>query len=263
MSSEDIDKGARWSTDISHELEDSEYGVLCVTPDNLQSAWLNFEAGALSKSFDRARVSPFLFGLQRTDVPPNSPLLQFQSTIFEKMDVFKLVHSINKSRGDDALASALVDEAVEIWWPKLHEKLNPLLSLATVASESGDSPARSPERQADDVLAEILELVRAQQRLLSAPDDFLPPAYVEAVLAERTKGRLPEVVLHDLSNYWRRLHRIIQRVDPEHVDAAEATQIIDLIDELEAPVETILRRYRPPAPRRGQVTLETLIEQGE
>jgi len=31
VSSEDIDKGARWSTDIAKELEESSYGVLCVT----------------------------------------------------------------------------------------------------------------------------------------------------------------------------------------------------------------------------------------
>jgi hypothetical protein len=34
ISSEDIDKGARWSTDISQELEDSSFGIICVTPEN-------------------------------------------------------------------------------------------------------------------------------------------------------------------------------------------------------------------------------------
>ena len=49
VSSEDIDKGARWSTDIAKELEDSTFGILCVTKDNLEAPWLLFEAGALSK----------------------------------------------------------------------------------------------------------------------------------------------------------------------------------------------------------------------
>lgn len=31
VSSEDIDKGSRWSTDIAKELADSTYGILCVT----------------------------------------------------------------------------------------------------------------------------------------------------------------------------------------------------------------------------------------
>lgn len=31
VSSEDIDKGSRWSTDIADELDESTYGILCVT----------------------------------------------------------------------------------------------------------------------------------------------------------------------------------------------------------------------------------------
>jgi TIR domain len=68
VSSEDIDKGARWSTDIAKELESSGYGILCVTPENTESPWLNFEAGALSKSIDKSRVSPLIVGLRRSEI---------------------------------------------------------------------------------------------------------------------------------------------------------------------------------------------------
>ena len=51
----DIDKGARWSTDIAKELQDASFGILCVTKDNLSSSWLNFEAGALSKSIEQSK----------------------------------------------------------------------------------------------------------------------------------------------------------------------------------------------------------------
>ena len=37
VSSDDIDKGARWSVDIAKELEDSTFGILCVTKDNLEA----------------------------------------------------------------------------------------------------------------------------------------------------------------------------------------------------------------------------------
>lgn len=68
VSSEDIDKGTRWSIDIAKELEDSSFGILCVTPQNLNAPWLNFEAGALSKAFENSFVSPFLFGLKPSDL---------------------------------------------------------------------------------------------------------------------------------------------------------------------------------------------------
>ena len=66
VSSEDIDKGARWSSDIAKELEDSTFGILCVTKDNLHAPWLSFEAGALSKTMDKSFVTPFLFDIKRS-----------------------------------------------------------------------------------------------------------------------------------------------------------------------------------------------------
>lgn len=82
VSSEDIDKGARWSTDIAKELENSSFGILCVTKENLHAPWLSFEAGALSKTMDKSYVTPFLYDIKRSEV--NGPILQFQSTIFDK-----------------------------------------------------------------------------------------------------------------------------------------------------------------------------------
>lgn len=68
VSSEDIDKGARWSTDIAKELEDSTFGILCVTKENLEAPWLSFEAGALSKTMEKSFVTPFLFDIKRSEV---------------------------------------------------------------------------------------------------------------------------------------------------------------------------------------------------
>ncbi|MCP4614466.1 MAG: hypothetical protein GY845_37785 [Planctomycetes bacterium] len=39
VSSEDIDKGARWSTDIAGKLEESSFGIIAVTPENLSAPW--------------------------------------------------------------------------------------------------------------------------------------------------------------------------------------------------------------------------------
>lgn len=68
VSSEDIDKGARWSTDIAKELEDSTFGILCVTKENLEAPWLSFKAGALSKTMEKSFVTPFLFDIKRSEV---------------------------------------------------------------------------------------------------------------------------------------------------------------------------------------------------
>ena len=48
MSSESIEKGARWSTHIGKELEEARFGLVILTKENLSSRWLHFEAGAVA-----------------------------------------------------------------------------------------------------------------------------------------------------------------------------------------------------------------------
>jgi hypothetical protein len=50
VSSESIKKGDRWMIDIYSELEHSNFGVICLTKENLTEPWIMFEAGALSKN---------------------------------------------------------------------------------------------------------------------------------------------------------------------------------------------------------------------
>src|SRR5262249_34248306 len=59
----DIDKGARWQGEISRELDQSNYGIVCLTSDNLDSRWIAFEAGALSKHLG-GRVATVLCGIE-------------------------------------------------------------------------------------------------------------------------------------------------------------------------------------------------------
>ena len=85
VSSEDIPKGTRWGAGLASQLEGTDSGIVCLVPGNLNESWLNFEAGALSKSVAKARVHPFLFGLDPRELI--GPLAQFQATRFSKDDV--------------------------------------------------------------------------------------------------------------------------------------------------------------------------------
>jgi hypothetical protein len=162
VSSEDIDKGTRWSTDIAKELEQSSFGILCITKSNLTAPWINFEAGALSKAIEKSNVSPFLFGVKRSEV--QGPLLQFQSTIFEKEDVSKLVFSINNVIEDsEKLEDAHLKKTFEVWWPDLEKQLK-----ALHPNDEDKLEVASPKvkKQESVILEEILDLVRNQQKLL-------------------------------------------------------------------------------------------------
>src|SRR5437660_935883 len=89
LSSEDIEKGARWSADVAKNLEKSRVGVLCLTPENVEAPWIMFEAGALSKNLENTYVCPFIFDMQSSDI--KGPLSQFQATRPEMEDVKRLV----------------------------------------------------------------------------------------------------------------------------------------------------------------------------
>lgn len=179
VSSEDIDKGARWSTDIAKELEDSTFGILCVTKENLHAPWLSFEAGALSKTMDKSFVTPFLFDIKRSEV--NGPILQFQSTIFEKDDIKKLIHTLNKACGESGISEAMLDKAFEVWYPTLESDLNELKEV----DEIPDSDIKiKNDTHSSEIIEEILELSRDNQKLLRNPD----PKLVESI--DEVKKRL-------------------------------------------------------------------------
>jgi hypothetical protein len=154
LSSADIDKGARWSADVASRLETAKAGIICLTPSNLHSEWILFEAGALSKTLQNTFVCPFLIGLEPSDVKP--PLSQFQATKAHKHDVLKLLKTLNSALGENALAESHIEEAFDLWWPKLESRLKDL------PSEDAKAKAHRPDRE---LLEELLSLVRNQARI--------------------------------------------------------------------------------------------------
>lgn len=157
---DDIEKGARWNTEISKELEDSDIGIICITRSNLQAPWLMFEAGALAKSINKSRVVPLLFGVEPTEL--QGPLLQFQAATFEESDIRKLMKTINAALGKDKLEGGVLESMFEKWWPELSSKINTALEAATLEQGVGLRTDR-------DVLEEILDISRVG---LYGPTDF-------------------------------------------------------------------------------------------
>jgi TIR domain len=95
LSSDDIDAGSRWTKELDSQLERSHFGILFLTPDNIESFWVAFEAGALAKIVGRAKIVPLLIGLDRNAIQP--PLSHFQSVSMTKEGMYNLVKSVNSS----------------------------------------------------------------------------------------------------------------------------------------------------------------------
>jgi len=213
VSSEDIDKGSRWSIDIAKELEDSSFGILCVTPQNLEAPWLNFEAGALSKAFNTSNVSPFLFGLKPSDLK-NSPLLQFQSTLYEKKDLLKLIISINNALGKEKLDETKLKATFDMWFTNLKGKLDAYLEEAN----EGEIKEQDNKivNQSNEAVEEILELTREQFKILRNPEALLPADYLTYIFKNyTTKTQLNPAVVRDLNFGLKRLKNVISEMPKE------------------------------------------------
>ena len=155
LSSESIQKGGHWLNEISGQLSASNFGVLCLTKENLNSRWLLFEAGALSKDAAEGRVSALLIGVESSAV--ESPLSQFQNTRTDRNEVFKLLQSINsKLPESNRRSETKLARAFDKFWPDLEKALTEAASLKAVAA--------APARDGDSIMKEVLELLRGLTR---------------------------------------------------------------------------------------------------
>jgi len=169
----DTEKGTRWNSEIAKELESSEVGILCVTRDNLHSDWVMFEAGALSKSIDKAHVCPVLFGIHNTDL--TGPLKQFQTTEFDKEDFKKLVSVINNKLGENKLTVKVLDSVFEKWWPELKTKID------IIIKKFGQDDME-PVRTERDLLEEILNLSRVTLKNMRKASPSINPDAIQELL---------------------------------------------------------------------------------
>lgn len=170
VSSEDIEKGSRWNTDIAQELKESSFGLICVTKDNLSAPWLNFEAGALSKSIDNSYVAPLLFDVKPSELK-GSPISQFQATSFTEDDMKRLIETLNSAAGE-CLTPTRLNKAFELCYPDLEKSLEEL--RAASIEEDGDEIEEKTKQNLDpNILEELLETARNTQRLLGNTDSKL------------------------------------------------------------------------------------------
>ena len=150
LSCADIDKGARWNSDLTAALATAKAGIICLTPNNLAAPYILFESGAISKTVEKSFVCTLLIGMETSDV--SGPLAQFQATKLTKEDLLQLLKTLNKALGESALKESQAEATFELCWPKLKEKLDNL---------PADGPEGRPHRKDRELLEELVDSVRS------------------------------------------------------------------------------------------------------
>jgi hypothetical protein len=162
MSDEDIHSGARWNDAIAETLDDTNFGIVCATRGNQSAPWLIFEAGALAKSVDKAKVVPLCIDLAPSEI--TGPLAAFQGRSLDARSVRRLVHEISAA-SEKPMNNLALDDLFDAMWPNLNS------SIEMARQKAPAKPAR--RRQPDDMLSEIVESVRRIERYIDSPP--VPP----------------------------------------------------------------------------------------
>lgn len=153
VSDVDIAAGSRSMQEIENTLRDSRMGIIVTTKANMGKDWINFEAGALSKEVGPAtgRVVPLLVDFAAmTELV--GPLNVFQAVMLTKGDIEKLLRTVYEViHGDDKSATK-----IERYWPDIESQIDGWRSTAEIVAR----PDAKPPRRTDDMVAEVLSIVR-------------------------------------------------------------------------------------------------------
>lgn len=198
VSGSDIEAGARWHQALSVRLGECNFGIICLTLENLQSTWMLYEAGALSKSVDGSSVVPYLLGLRKADV--EGPLAHFQSVEADPEGTFALLQAMNAVMarlGERPLSDQMLRQAFDLWWPQLRDLLQTALALEVPSAPPTEK--RNPEEMIQELvantrsIASVVESLSArlgthsQQKPLQHQPFTAEPEVLEAIRTELSK----------------------------------------------------------------------------
>jgi hypothetical protein len=159
----EIRKGARWGIELAKALEDTSFGIICVTKSNINAPWLAFEAGSISKTVNSSYVAPILVDLPRSEL--RGPLEQFQSVLLEKEDLRRLVAGINESATTKSLPDGRINQIFEKWYPDLERQFTDILSDVSIANKNeGATGAMAIE--ANNIIEHLYEETTRNSHLL-------------------------------------------------------------------------------------------------
>lgn len=152
VSSEDIAKGLRWNRELNNTLRQVTSCIVCINSSNLQSPWLNFEAGAISRAI-QGKVFPLLIHMSPSKLEGH-PLAAFQMTVCTQEDIYRLLQSLNKDLGEAKIPEEQLRADYDQAWPDFKDELESIEIIP-----SGDSSTPSGASQLGKEEIELLKVM--------------------------------------------------------------------------------------------------------
>ncbi|WP_173180103.1 toll/interleukin-1 receptor domain-containing protein [Desulfosarcina ovata] len=180
LSDTDIEAGKRWSVEIARNLEESRYGIICLTRESIEAPWILFEAGAITKTLSSGLVCPYLLDLELTEI--SGPLAQFQVKKAERISTLQLVQSINKQSNkplDEQIVIKLFDEL----WNSLESRINSIRKEKISVKE---------KRPTEEILEELISVVRTIERRFNNLD-YIISEKISYYMNSPIESNLPDI----------------------------------------------------------------------
>lgn len=163
-SPDDIRGGDKWRSSIESGLSDRNFSIIFLTESNLQSKWIYFEAGALSKSMTIAKIQPFLYDLKVGSI--SEPLSSYQARELDKDNILQTIYDIN-NLNRHPIDKSILDRNFERLWPEMEKDLAEVSSISDDYDSDHPEITDAPMLNQDEQISEILRLVRSSQKDVS------------------------------------------------------------------------------------------------
>ena len=132
VSSEDIETGSVWFSQICNEIREVCNSVIVVTKENKENPWIMFEAGALCRGDDTNRVNVVLVDLEPSEI--RAPLSAFNVVRADEDGLRRLIHNLNRRllQEDPNIPGKItdqdVDEGFNCWYRDFKEKFDKIMA---------------------------------------------------------------------------------------------------------------------------------------
>jgi hypoxanthine phosphoribosyltransferase len=144
MSDRDIPPGVRWFDFITKQLNDADFGIICLTRDNYSNPFILFEAGAIAKTVDKEpRVYPYLIDhtLEEFKSLP-APLIQFQAKKADKDGTRELIQALNNSLDRNQLNDERLRKVFNKWWRDLKKEIPKVIGESDLKNVNDVTPSQ-------------------------------------------------------------------------------------------------------------------------
>lgn len=156
--SDDMEGGALWRYALEEELTSSDFGIVCLTPENRFERWPHFESGLILQAGGKERVVPYLFDLTPANLEP--PLGDLQTRQANREDTLRLALQVGQLR--ETHDEEAVREVFDAYaWEQFRDRIENLPEPEEAGGEDEEEESAEPRR----IVSKIDELLERVRRL--------------------------------------------------------------------------------------------------